>query len=770
MKVAFKIALPLVIVITILIWFVTDTFNNTQLEVVRESQTKSAKEITKQFQKNKMQTILNLQKDVEVTASLIADISAQNVWNYTHENLEKPLGKYLELEYLKAIEIYDSSDNQKAKVTVGKINPNLKILEKEILHEDRSIIGFAKVYYDDQYITEYFQKSKQNLLEQISQNNLKQDQFIDEILTQRTYVNFSITFVVLIILLATIYIVILRPLQKLENGLDSFFDFLQNKAKKIAPINLKTNDEFGRMGSYLNDNISVTSKLHQEIYELNSNLEAKVSKRTVEVKEKSDQIAQLLNNTEEGFLSFGKELIVDSEYSKECENIFQKSISNENIGLLLYDQDSEDYNLFTKVIADVFDPKIKQKRKTVLLHLLPKELLILNNYIKIEYKPISAEKIMLILINITEKKKLEKKVEKEKQTLKMVVSVISDIQEFKDLVEEYKTFYNKKKQFIQDEKRFLNAMIEYYRTIHTFKGNFAQKDLLNIVPRLHQYESELNQLLKKPDKSFQEFKELLEHNNIVQWLDEDIELIENILDQNILQEENIINVSETLIAELEYDVKQILSFPKNQREVTYEKLFEDVINIRKKPIITFFKSYPKLVDQLSKRLNKKIYPLKILGGEDIYVTNRIQPFLKTLVHVFRNSLDHGIESLEERISSGKDESATVTCNIEQHNDTLDINIIDDGKGIDLRIIEQKALEKGIITTDELALMDVNEKLMIIFSDTFSTKDEVTQLSGRGVGLGAVKGELEKLEGKIEINSKSTKGTAFKFTIPLKMII
>jgi len=347
---------------------------------------------------------------------------------------------------------------------------------------------------------------------------------------------------------------------------------------------------------------------------------------------------------------------------------------------------------------------------------------------------------------------------------------VSDIKEFKEIIREFKEFSMGVDRFISDEKTFLNSIVEYYRAIHTFKGNFAQKDLLYIVPKLHEYESQINTLLKNPNRSFKEFKELITTHNLAQWIDEDIEIIESILDQDILKDGETVNVPEILINKVENDIKQILTFPKDKRDVTYEDLFDDVANMRKRTLLEFFKSYPKYVGQLANRLDKRIYPLEIVGGEDIYVSNKIHTFIKTLVHIFRNSIDHGIENLAERLDSGKDEKATISCNIEKLNDNAVITIIDDGKGIDSAIIKQKALEKALYSSEEITNMSRNEILMIIFSDTFSTKDVVTQLSGRGVGLGAVKGEIENLDGTIDIDSTLKKGTAFKFTIPLKNII
>jgi len=768
MKVAYKITLPLVIVITILIWFVTDTFNNTQLKIVKDGQKQTAVKITDQFEKNKQRVLKNLQENIDFSSNMIAEVSAKYLYDFDFEALNTPLIKFLEDKNIKAIEVYEKTQ-KKPVVSIGKKQEQYKVVKKNIVWENAELLGYANIYYDDRYITYYFQFSKQELLDQINLTNKGQDQFIDKILTQRTYVNFSITIVVIIILLVTIYLTVLRPLEKLEKGLNSFFQYLQNKSDNVEKIEIKTNDEFGKMGKSLNENIAVTAKLHEEIYQLNLNLEEKIAKRTHQLKEKTEQISQLLDNAEEGFLSFGQTLLVDSEYSKECEYIFQKAINDENIINLLFTKEAEEKELFTKVMNDIFNPKLKKRKKEVFLQLLPKEFSILNNYIKVEYKIISPEKLMLILVDITEKKKLQEKIELEKNILKMIVSVVSDIQEFKDLVHEYYTFCESTKEYIGSEKRFLNDIIEYYRMIHTFKGNFAQKDLVYIVPMLHQYESKINNLIKNPNRTFEQFKELIQSDDISKWLDKDIEVLDTILDHKILDKDDTISVPISLVCKIEEEVKLILHYTKDKRDITYEDLLEDVASMRKRTLYDLLKSYPKSVEQLAKRLNKKIYQMQVVGGENIFVSNKVNYFIKSLIHIFRNSIDHGIETLQERIALNKDESATISCDIQNNENSVIINIVDDGRGIDTGIIKQKALEKGIFTEDEIANMSRSEILMTIFKDTFSTKEEITQLSGRGVGLAAVKGEIEKLDGSIEIDTTPEKGTTFKFTIPLKSI-
>jgi two-component system chemotaxis sensor kinase CheA len=161
--------------------------------------------------------------------------------------------------------------------------------------------------------------------------------------------------------------------------------------------------------------------------------------------------------------------------------------------------------------------------------------------------------------------------------------------------------------------------------------------------------------------------------------------------------------------------------------------------------------------------------VKILGAEDIFVSDNMKPFIKTLVHIFRNSVDHGIESVDERLQNGKDEKATISCITSQDSNYLTLEIIDDGKGIDAQKIKDKALQKAVYPQEKLDIMRDEEMLLIIFDDAFSTKDEATELSGRGIGLGAVKAECEKLGGVVQVQTKLSKGTTFRFVIPNKNI-
>jgi len=225
-----------------------------------------------------------------------------------------------------------------------------------------------------------------------------------------------------------------------------------------------------------------------------------------------------------------------------------------------------------------------------------------------------------------------------------------------------------------------------------------------------------------------------------------------------LHNKELLEVDKNRINKIEEKIKQLIQYKKNERKTTYEEILKDIKHLKFISLKKMLSSYPKMLESLSKRLNKNLKPVEIVG--DALVPENFKAFTKTLVHVFRNSIDHGIEP--ENMRKGKDKQASITCTISQENNKVILSIADDGKGLDEEKIKQKALEKNLFSQQELDNKSKEEIFGIIFMDNFSTKEEVSDLSGRGIGLGALKAEVEKLNGKIIVQSEKNKGSLFQF--------
>ena len=194
-----------------------------------------------------------------------------------------------------------------------------------------------------------------------------------------------------------------------------------------------------------------------------------------------------------------------------------------------------------------------------------------------------------------------------------------------------------------------------------------------------------------------------------------------------------------------------------------------VMKTRMLPIAKVFNKFPRMIRDLSRELNKQI-DLEITGEETELDKSIVEQIGDPLVHMIRNSCDHGVEDGPTRLAAGKPEKGTIQLKAYNEGNHIVIEITDDGKGLDADMLKAKSIEKGIITEREADTMSDKEAFGLIFKPGFSTAAKVTNVSGRGVGMDVVKTNIEKLNGIIDIESEIGKGTTMKLKIPLTLAI
>lgn len=198
-------------------------------------------------------------------------------------------------------------------------------------------------------------------------------------------------------------------------------------------------------------------------------------------------------------------------------------------------------------------------------------------------------------------------------------------------------------------------------------------------------------------------------------------------------------------------------------------LHESVMKVRMVPVERVFNRFPRLIRDLSRNLNKKM-ELDMSGEETEIDRTVIDEIGDPLVHLIRNSADHGLESPEVRLSRGKDEVGHVYLDAYQDGNNVVIEVSDDGNGIDVEKVRRKAVEKGTITEEEAAVMQDNDIIGLLFRPSFSTAEKISDVSGRGVGLDVVKTKIESLGGEIEVKTELAKGSRFIIRLPLTLAI
>lgn len=198
-------------------------------------------------------------------------------------------------------------------------------------------------------------------------------------------------------------------------------------------------------------------------------------------------------------------------------------------------------------------------------------------------------------------------------------------------------------------------------------------------------------------------------------------------------------------------------------------LHESVMKVRMVPIESVVSKFPRMIRDLSRKLNK---PMElIMTGEDTELDRTVVDQIgDPLQHLLRNSADHGLEPADVRRQRGKSETGSIRLNAYQEGNNVIIEVSDDGNGIDTEAVKNKAIERGVITPDQAETMSQKEIIDLLFMPSFSMAKQITDISGRGVGLDVVKSNIEALGGEVDVVTKLGEGSKFTVTLPLTLAI
>jgi len=225
-------------------------------------------------------------------------------------------------------------------------------------------------------------------------------------------------------------------------------------------------------------------------------------------------------------------------------------------------------------------------------------------------------------------------------------------------------------------------------------------------------------------------------------------------------------------AEVHFGQRELAREIKNQYSVI-NRIAEDmqhaIMQVRMLPVGTVFQRFGRLVRDISKRLGKEVH--LVIEGEDTEADkNVIESLADPLIHILRNSLDHGIETPEVRLAAGKPAHGTLRVSAHQDGDRVVLDIADDGAGVDTARVRAKAVERGLIPADRAESLSDAEAVQLVFLPGFSTADNISDLSGRGVGMDVVRAAVERVNGTVQLSSVRGQGTTLQLTLPLSMAV
>ncbi|MBA4700410.1 MAG: hypothetical protein H2212_13365 [Ruminococcus sp.] len=489
----------------------------------------------------------------------------------------------------------------------------------------------------------------------------------------------------------------------------------------------------------------------------------KLFRQTLEYQ--SAAVRNLLDHADQGFLWFGKDLIIKNEFSYKCVSLF-----GESIGSLPYIDLVSPYfkdaapGIFQMVFDSYFE-NYSPITDNVYLMLLPADCVINGKNIRFEYRRIESDgqkAVMVILNDITEKINLEKAMIDDQNKQRLLIKAFTRHSQIKQMLNEFREIFSGEyRSYFKDDACFADNLNELFRAVHTFKGDFAQYGFISASVKLHEFEDALLQITNRgQNATISDVEHIMEDCDPEKILKDDLDIIYEAVGSSYFDGSEIISFPKTKLAEIEHKIRSA------EGSLTPTAAIALIEELKRKNIKIFLEQYRDYLQYLANRVIKNM-PIYLVDGDDIAIDEeQYNDFLKALVHIFRNAMDHGIETDEERLACGKDERGLLECHITRLDDKwFTLIISDDGRGLNIDKIKEKALKTHLYTAAALEKMPKSEICNLIFSDHFSTKTCTDSLSGRGVGMAAIQKACINLGGTLEILTEENKGTSFLFRLP-----
>ncbi|MCU1292798.1 MAG: CheA signal transduction histidine kinase, partial [Bryobacterales bacterium] len=491
---------------------------------------------------------------------------------------------------------------------------------------------------------------------------------------------------------------------------------------------------------------ALINRINRNLHDANTGLEQRVGERTRELviingdlTSAQGALRNLLDNSDQGFLTVGPDLLIGEQSSAACEAMLGGPPAGRSI-LALCRQgmppDAEEGML--TVLRSVFHEPSEFVRD-LKLGLLRTEFLMDGRSIDASYKFLSdSGQLMLVLTDVTQTTLLKETVERERQRLEMVVFAVTEGEAFAALVNDYT-------RFLADELPLLFGQIEtcnsaageLRRLVHTYKGLLAQFSFHHSPHSLHQVETRFSADTRWTAQSL---REAFGAEALRDDLRRDLAGLSAALGPDFMPSGRDLALSQQQLLDMKDVATSVLAAGEFTASKPLRQFLRTLASLGQLDVKTALSLHSRGAVSLASRLEKQLMPIRVLGDAVLLPPELYGEFFRSLVHVFRNAVDHGIESPEERVSVGKPPEGTICCEVCDRGGSFEILIEDDGRGVDRAALQAKfsaaegrPLGQGVQSLENL-----------IFREGLSSRSLVSEVSGRGIGLSAVMGELDRL--------------------------
>ncbi|HEY1614346.1 MAG TPA: MHYT domain-containing protein [Rhizomicrobium sp.] len=472
-------------------------------------------------------------------------------------------------------------------------------------------------------------------------------------------------------------------------------------------------------------------------------------------------IRNLLDNADQGFFTVGPDLVIGARYSAACETILGETPAEKSIvDLLCRDLPADAVSALRTTLQSVFQDTSDYVRD-LKLGLLPVAFNLGEKSLRTSYKFLAEDgRLMVILTDATETVQLTGAVERERKRLEMLVAAFTEGDAFSALVNDYRTFVVSGLPSLLSRTDSPDVPGELFRHVHTYKGLLAQFSFERSPKALHDAETELTAL--HPETRGRALT-ALHPPTLLAALEGDLESISDALGADFVPSSYSLTASPGQLRNMKAVAQKILAGREGRAaSMPLRQLLLELAALGSLDAKRALALHCRGALSLAERLQKQVMPIAIEGDDARLPPETYGEFFRSLVHVFRNAVDHGIETPEERVAAGKPAEGKIGCHIERTADWLQIVIEDDGRGIDQTLLENRLGPTGSNSQGS----EAHAIEQLVFREGLSSRDSTTEISGRGIGLAAVKTELDRLGGSVVVASTRGAGTRFCFRLPI----
>ena len=498
------------------------------------------------------------------------------------------------------------------------------------------------------------------------------------------------------------------------------------------------------------------------IAEQNRTLEQKVEERTAELRQKTNDINNMMQNMHQGIFTILPGGKIHPEYSAYLESIVEtKKIANENVMDLLFSNTTLGGNALSQISA-ALDAILDEDEMMFDFnrHCLVGEFTKImpdgkTKIMEMDWDPITGDsgnvdKLMVTLRDVTALRGLQAEAEKQKWELDVIGQILSiSSDKFLSFIRDADRFVDENEKLItQNSKPVADVIATLFRNMHTIKGNARIYSFTAITDVAHAAEDTYNDMRKNDATAWDKQKMIgeLEATRSMLKTYETIyttKLAGNTTPGLFVEQELLDRFMQILGSVNEKDVSSLQKGFKAIKNITEAIGTESIHSI----LDAIINSLPEMAQKLG-----KASPKVVISDHDLRFLPDIAPVIKNvLTHSFRNAMDHGLESSEERKAHGKPDFGTITVDLNHKDDLIVLQISDDGRGLPVNKLKQKAIKNGTLKAD--GALTTHELSELIFQSGLSTADNVSDISGRGVGMDAIRKFIEKAGGNVGIQFK-----------------